>query len=327
MPYTVIGIGNPLLDTTTNVDEAFLEEQGFPKGGMHLVDAERSARLMEMIRGKSPSRTPGGSVANALAGAVSLGGKALFMGAIGADEYGETYERLIREIGIHSSLRPLPTQQGSCTVMITNDGERTMATHLGAAVEFRKDHLDLSALKETSVLHIEGYQLDSPNQTEAILHAMQVAKAHGARISLDLADTWLIQRYRDQLEAIVTDYVDILFCNETEAEEFTGKKPEEAVRAIADRCEVAVVKLGKDGSYIMSGGDLHTIDAVNVEVLNTNGAGDTFAGAFLQSFVDGRGLETAGRIASYLAAQVVGSEGARVERDYSEDILTLIEGK
>jgi sugar/nucleoside kinase (ribokinase family) len=291
---------------------------------MHLVDASRSAGLMELIREMDPFSTPGGSVANALAGAVSLGGRALFMGAIGDDDYGRTYDRLIQEIGIRSSLRPLPIQQGSCTVMVTADGERTMATHLGAAIEFQEAHLDLSALKDTAVLHIEGYQLDSPNQTGAILRAMRVAREHGARVSVDLADTWLIQRHRETLEGIIDDYVDILFSNETEAEELTGKEPMEALHEIAGRCEIAVVKVGEGGSLVMSGDEFHTIDPVPVEVVNTNGAGDTYAGAFLQSFVDGRGLETSGRIASYLAAQVVAREGARVEEDYSRDILDRI---
>ena len=324
MTYSVIGIGNPLLDTTVVVEDAFLDQHAFARGGMHLIDAEASDLLLERIRALNPARTPGGSVANALASVVSLGGSALFMGAIGDDEQGTAYEQLLEGIGIRSSLARIAVRQGVCTVLITPDGERTMATHLGAAVRFGAEHLNLEALKSASILHVEGYQLDSPNQTEAALRAMATAREHGARVSLDLADLWLIRRHRDQLEAMIDGHVDILFANETEALELTGKGPEEAVREMAARSEVAVVTLGAEGSLIMSGQELHRIPAVPARVVNTNGAGDTFAGAFLQSMVQGRGLGEAGRIAAYLASQVVASEGARVERAYADDVLNAL---
>jgi sugar/nucleoside kinase (ribokinase family) len=202
-----------------------------------------------------------------------------------------------------------------------------MATHLGAAIEYKAEYLVEEALQSTAVLHIEGYQLDSLNQTEAITRAMRLVKESGGRVSLDLADSYLIQRHRTVLESLLDEYVDIIFCNETEAKELTGKEPREALDEIAARCEVAVVTLGKDGSLIKGGDEVHQIPSVPVQVVNTNGAGDTFGGAFLQSFLAGRSLEEAGRIAAYLAAQVVASEGSRVEREYGEEILGLVGGE
>lgn len=323
MRYSVVGLGNPLLDTTATVEDAFLEEHGFTRGGMHLIDLEQSARLMQLIRTMNPSVNPGGSVANALASAVSLGGRALFLGAIGKDEYGEEYRRLIQGIGIESALRPVPVPQGSCTVMVTADGERTMATHLGAAVRFEEDHLEEEALRNTDLLHVEGYQLDSPNQTEAARMAMSIVKEAGGRVAMDCSDTLLVQRHRKTLEAFIDEHVDILLSNGAEARELTGKDPEEAIREIAARVEVSVVTLGEEGCLVMSGDEIHRVPGVDVEVVNTNGAGDTFAGAFLQSFLDGKGLKRSATIASYMAGQVVAREGSRVEGDYTGFVREL----
>lgn len=151
----IIGIGSPLLDSTLQVSKEFLDEQQLPHAGMTLINAEQHGLLLETIDADHLSNTPGGSVANVLAAATMVGSSTLFIGSIGNDEFGETYESLITEQGIGSGLMRADCDQGQCLVFVTPDGERTFATYLGAALEIDKGLIDVEAIKEAKVLHVE----------------------------------------------------------------------------------------------------------------------------------------------------------------------------
>ncbi len=322
--FDVIGIGNPLLDLTVSVTEEFLNKHSLIKGQMILIDKDTQTKILSDIDLKGISENPGGSVANALAAVNSLEGKSLFLGSIGKDFHGDIYEDLIEAAGIVSGLKKSSNPQGKCIVLITPDGQRTLVTYLGACLDFNKDSLDLNAIKNSKILHIEGFQFDSENQTEAILLAMKTAKENNVLISMDLSDVGVIQRHREILQSTVKDFVDIIFANELEAEEFTGKLPNEAVKELASICKIAIVKIGSKGSLIMSDKILFVINGFDVKIINTNGAGDTFAGSFLKSYINGKTLDEAGKIASYLAAQIVSSKSSRLEKNMVQEVDALL---
>ena len=324
--YDVCGIGSPLLDFIVEVDDGLLAEIDMQKGHMHLIDEEQSRRILGMIeKGYQVKTAPGGSSANTLAGVSALGGSAVFLGKIGNDYHGTVYEQSTVDSGVRSRLsRHQSGITGHAITFITPDSERTFATHLGAALHFRKDDVFDEDIRQSRILHIEGYQLEDPELKETCVHAMEVARNSGGKVSIDLADPALIGRNLEPIRDLVRERADIIFVNEMEARAFTGLDDEEqALAAIYDMCEVAVVKLGDRGSLIEADGRVIRVPIYPVAVVNSNGAGDAYAAGILFSIARGIDFERAGRIAAYVAAQVVGSVSARPERSLAHEIENL----
>jgi sugar/nucleoside kinase (ribokinase family) len=321
MKYDVIGIGSPLLDFIFEVDERVLAEMDLKKGEMHLIDEEKSKEILRKFEKYQVKTAPGGSAANTLAGVGVLGGSAVFMGKIGKDKHGDFYEQRTGEEGIHSRLSKHDKAiTGHAITFITPDSERTFATHLGASIHFRKEDVFEEDVKNSKILHIEGFQLEDPDLKATAVHAMKIAKENNVKVSIDLADPGLIGRTLKGLREIVKKYADIIFVNETEAEAFTGKKEEEALHAIYEMCEIAIVKLGGKGSLIKANDMIYRVPIHKVNVVNTNGAGDAYAAGILYSIANNIDMEKAGKIAAYISAKVVANTGARLDKNIKEDI-------
>lgn len=319
--YDVVGIGSPLLDIIVNADDETLKALDLEKGSMQLVSKEESERVLEYIKEHQKDIVSGGSVANTISGTSLVGNRAVLVGVIGDDEHGDVYEEQTKNDGVLSMLhRHNNHATGHAITFITPDGERTFATHLGAAAEIRSHHILDDEIKKGKSLHIEAYQLENPLTREAMIEAMKSAQANGVKVSLDLSDPWLIERTGDLFRDVVDKYVDVVFANEDEAMKFSGLSEREAVHLIADMCETAVVKLGRKGSLIKSGGRLYEIDPHSIDVVNTNGAGDMYAAGVIHGIVNGLDFEETGKIASHLAALVVASPGARMDRRHYKDI-------
>lgn len=323
--YDVCGIGSPLLDFIVEVDEGLLAEIDMKKGQMHLIDDGQSKRILGMIQRYRVKTAPGGSSANTLASVSALGGSAVFLGKIGDDYHGTVYEQSTIDSGVVSRLgRHASEATGHAITFITPDSERTFATHLGAALHFRKDDVFDDDIRQSRILHIEGYQLEDPELKQTCVHAMEVARLSGGKVSIDLADPALIGRNLEPIRDLVRERADIIFVNELEARAFTGLDDEEqALSRIYDVCEVAVVKLGDRGSLIKADGRVIRVPIYPIRVVNTNGAGDAYAAGILFSIAHGIDYERAGKIAAYTAAQVVGSVGARPERSLADEIRNL----
>lgn len=309
----VVGIGSPLLDFIVEVEEGILIEMDLQKGQMHLIDENKSKEIMKKLGRYEVKTSPGGSSANTLAGIAVLGGKACFIGKIGKDAHGDVYEQKSQEDGVKTKLNRTDKATGHAITFITPDTERTFATHLGAALHFRKEDVYEEEIANSKILHIEGYQLEDPLIKEAAIHAMKIAKANNVKVSIDLADPGLIKRNLESLKSIVKEYGDIIFVNEKEAEAFTGKKEEEALQKIYSTCELAIVKLGSKGSLIKYKNMIYKIPIYETKVVNTNGAGDAYAAGILYSLAKDLPIEKAGKIAAYISSKVVASTGARIK--------------
>ena len=319
--YDVVGIGSPLLDIIVNIDDDVLRELGLGKGEMSLTSKEESEKILEYIKEHEKDVISGGSVANTISGTSLVGNKSVLLGVIGDDDHGEIYERQTQDEGVHSILhRHDDESTGHAITFITKDGERTFATHLGAAAEIRNHHIMDDEIKKGKFLHIEAYQLENPLTREAMFVAMDAAKNNGVKVGLDLSDPWLIDRTGNLFKEVVEKYADVVFANEDEATKFTGLDEMDAVHSIADMCETAVVKLGKKGSLIKSDGKLYKINPHSIELVNTNGAGDMYAAGVIHGIVNDLDLHETGKIASHLAALVVASSGARMDRKYYGEI-------
>lgn len=318
MHWDVAGLGNALIDALVVMDDAdVVSEFDLARGTMHPVDHSRWQEVYEKVRLNKVTFDSGGSCANAVATAGYLGAKATYRGQVGDDQMGRMYaQRMMEACGNHNLQFTTEASTGKCLSIVSSvDAERTMLTDLGAAISLT-DLGDYDAvLQNTQIAHFTGYTfLPGPMQDMAI-GAMRLAKAGGARVSLDAADPFVVDLTKDLLWSLLEETVDLVFLNAEEARMLADAPPEQAIHVIADRANVhtVVVKLGAKGSLIRVGAELYSVDVCTVKAVDTTGAGDAYAGAFMFGVSRGLTPQQCGDLASAVAAQTVGQIGAVVK--------------
>jgi sugar/nucleoside kinase (ribokinase family) len=318
----ILGIGNALVDVMTMInDDVILAKFELPKGSMSLVDKKKSEMVKSGTVQFKRTMTSGGSAANTVHGIAMMGTKAGFIGSIGKDEVGDFFEKDMQNAGISTMLIRRSTETGTAVALISADTERTFATHLGAAVELSATDLAPEFFEGYDILYMEGYLIINKPLVET---ACRMAKERNMKIALDLASYNVVSAFLNDFREIIEKYVDIVFANEEEAKSFTGKEPEEALNEISDICEVAVVKAGKDGSWIKRGEEIIRVGTGKVKVRDTTGAGDLYASGFLFGYANNMDLGTCGAIGSLLAGRVIGKIGARMDRDEFKELITIV---
>lgn len=308
----IIGMGNALTDILVKLpDERILNELGIERGGMYLIDEQKHHRMMEIIRDLPQSLIAGGSAANAISGIAGLGLSSKYIGHIGNDATGKAFAHSLESYGITSLLGiSETTHSGKCISLVFPDGERTMLTYLGAALEVDDRHLASQYLKGSQVLFIEGYLLNSPDVIEP---AMQAAKANGLRVALDAASFTVIREFHTYAKSLIERYVDILFANEDEAEALSGlRDPEAALEELAHSCELVVVKIGAKGSLVACGPERHRIGVIDAVPVDKTGAGDLYAAGFLYGMAKGLNLKQCGEIGAVISSKSIESIGAKI---------------
>jgi len=299
-----------------------LTDFSLPKGSMQLVDQELSGRISATLKNDNRFLVTGGSASNTISGLAKLGVPVGFVGKIGNDETGSFFQADSEKHGVKSYLVSCDLPSGVCISLVSPDGERTMATYLGAACEMTAGDLREEMFTGYDYFHIEGYLVQN---RELIERAMQLAKKNGLKTSLDLASYNVVQDNLDFLNRMVRDYVDILFANEEEAKAFTGKEPEEALDDMASMCEIAVVKIGSKGSYIKRGDEKREVSPIlDIVCLDSTGAGDLYASGFLYGLVNGLPLERCGQIGSLAAGNIVQVIGTKMDEECWNEIRQYI---
>jgi sugar/nucleoside kinase (ribokinase family) len=314
----VVAVGNALVDVLAQVSEEFIAEQkklhGLEKGIMTLIDEARAVDLYAQMGGDAIEAS-GGSAANTMAGFASFGGKGGFIGKVADDVLGKVYQGDMRSQGITFDTQPLimgaPT--GRSLILITPDAHRTMNTFLGASVELNPNDLDQDLIASAQVTYLEGYLFDRPLAKQAFIRAAEYAHEAGHRVALSLSDPFCVDRHRDDFLNLVKNHVDLLFANEDEIKSlFQVKTFEEALDAVKDACEIAVLTRSEKGAVIVSGGKQIAVKAEPVsKVIDTTGAGDQFAAGFLYGFTEGFDLAECGRLGAIAAAEVISHIGPR----------------
>lgn len=309
---SILGIGNALTDILAILpDDSLLSEYHLPVGSMQHVDVETGNKIWQALKAMGVQYVAGGSAGNAITGAAVFGMPAGFIGKVGDDELGALYKSDQERNGIKSNLLLGNEASGRAMVFINEKtGERTFAVYLGAALEMVPDDLKLEYFQGYDYFHIEGYLVQ--NQ-QLLRRAVELAKEAGCYISLDMASYNVVESNDAFLHDIVEHYVDIVFANETEASSFTGKSPRESVDIIAQTCDIAVVKIGKEGSYIRSGEEFHYVKAWPADTRDATGAGDLYAAGFLYGHALGMPLKVCGEIGSIIAAKVVEVIGPKID--------------
>jgi sugar/nucleoside kinase (ribokinase family) len=306
-------MGNALVDVLTILkSDRTLKEFGLPKGSMQLVSKEFSNRLLAGTLGLQKKQSSGGSAANTIHGLAHLGMETGFVGKIGKDNLGLFFEKDLKQNNIIPVVFHDLEETGRSIALISKDSERTMATFLGAAGDLHEEDVDSDIFKGYRYFHIEGYLVQN---RELIQKAMRVAKSHDLIISLDMAAYNIVRENREFLEKLIRDYVDILMANESEAEALTNKKNNIALNAMADMAEVAVMKMGKEGSMVKRGSEKHLIGIEKVKSIDSTGAGDLYAAGFLYGYCNGQALEICGRIGAILGGHVTEVVGAKMDEE------------
>jgi len=306
----ILGIGNALVDIITMLnDDQIINKLNLPKGSMTLVDREMSDRIQHEIADEKRLLVTGGSVANAINGVANLGVPCGFLGTVGLDDLGKLFEEEQKNQGIKPLLIHSDLPTGRAVGLVEPNGERTFATYLGAASNLTPDDITTERLQGFDIFFIEGYLVYNH---ALIMAAASAAKNAGLTIALDLASYNVVEANRELLEELVDDYVDIVFANEEEAVAFTGLQPQDAVVNLANRVDIAVVKIGKEGAYVQQGMERHLIPAAGDLVVDTTGAGDFFAAGFLSGLAKGYSLEKCGKLGALLASRVIRVPGAKL---------------
>lgn len=314
-PFKLIGVGSPVVDTLANVDDAFLKTHvPGDKGGMELVDAAAIAAIIGQLDGPLV-QAPGGSAGNTAVGVAHLGLPTTFLGMLGNDSNATFYRDSFKAIGGDiSRFKNAEVANGHCLSLVTPDSERTMRTDLGAAMTLSPAEVTPQDFVGVDHAHIEGYLLFN---RDLLYRVLECAKLGGCTVSLDLASFEVVGAAKDILPDVLRDSVDIVFANEDEADAFTGLGDDYMGMAaqLAELCDVAVVKLGKEGSLIQKGKELHRVEPNIVDAVDTTGAGDLWASGFLYGWLSGKDLPTCGRYGSILGAEVVQIMGAAIPAD------------
>ena len=321
-PYFVYAIGAALVDTEIKADDHDLSELGIEKGTMTLVDESRQRVIKKKLEEKltSANHACGGSAGNSVIAASQFGAPTYMSCLVANDADGDIYITDLEACGVSHGLkdqRPDGTT-GKCLVLITPDAERSMNTFLGVSETLSVSEVNDLAIANAQWVYLEGYLVTSPTGHQAALKTKQVAQANGRKVAVSFSDPGMVTFFRDNMNALLEDGVDFIFCNEIEALEWAETDNlQTAVEKLKAISHSFVVTRGADGAVLYDGTQQHHVPSQKVNAVNTNGAGDMFAGAFFYALWTGTNMLEACKFASKAAGAVVCQAGPRLSLEAS----------
>jgi sugar/nucleoside kinase (ribokinase family) len=307
----VLGMGNALVDILTRIDsDEILNQLNLPKGSMQLVDSNLASQVLEATSSFSREQASGGSAANTIHALACMGIPTGYFGKVGNDELGRFFKNDMESNNITPQLLESENASGKAIALISPDSERTFATFLGAACELSANDLNHSIFEGYTYFHIEGYLVFN---RELIEKALVMAKSKNLKVSLDLASFNVVEANLDFLKEMAKKHVDILFANEEEAKAFTGKTGMEALHDMAQYCDIAVLKQGKNGSLIKRFDEVVTVGIIPAKSIDTTGAGDLYAAGFLFGLLNELSLKKCGEIGAVISGNVIEVVGPKMD--------------
>ncbi|MEB2776866.1 adenosine kinase [Algoriphagus sp. D3-2-R+10] len=326
--YDVTGIGNALVDIEFKVKDQFFTDNAVEKGLMTLVDEGRQNALMQVINTEQAKKQCGGSAGNTVIAVSQFGGKAYYSCKVANDELGHFYMNDMKDAGVSHNLSETSLAEGitgKCLVMVTEDAERTMNTFLGITQTYSTADVNESAIKDSKYLYIEGYLITSENGKEAMIHAKKIAEESDVKVALTFSDPAMVKYFKEPMAEVIGASVDLLFANEEEAMIFTGKdnllEAREEMKKLAKHF---VITQGKNGAMIYDGDTFIDIEPYATTAIDSNGAGDMFAGAFMYGITNGHSYASSGKLASMASSKIVGQFGPRLQWHEAKDILARL---
>lgn len=319
----VLGLGNALVDIVTKMhNDSTLDQLSLPKGSMQLVDEIFMQKAVEHTKHLHQTLAAGGSAANTIHGLANLGVETAFIGKIGCDAFGDVFESDMVKNSIVPILLKGRAESGRALALVSPDSERTFATYLGAAVEMTAEDLKPEMFDGYSYFHIEGYLVQNH---DLIRRAVEIAYSKGLKISLDLASYNVVNDNLEFLKEIIQKYVYLVLANEDEAKAFTGKSPEESLEILGGMVSIAIVKMGSAGSIIKRGEERVNVGIIDVDCIDTTGAGDLYASGFLYGLIKNLPLHKCGHIGAILSGHVIEVLGPKMDGKRWENVKRLVD--
>ncbi len=325
MSYHIYGIGNALVDQEFEVQDAFFQQAGIEKGVMTLIDESQLNSLQATLQSDYgvKKQACGGSAANTIIGASYFGAKTFYTCNVASDEGGDFYAADLKQAGVDSNINGHRDQgiTGKCMVMVTPDAERTMNTFLGITSNLEEKHINEEALANSEYVYIEGYLVTSDTSRAAAVKVRELARKHGVKVAVTFSDPAMTQYFRDGLLEVLGTGVDLLFCNEQEAKTMAQTTDlNQAIEFLKQYAQSFVVTLGAKGALAFDGKNTIETPAEKITPVDTNGAGDMFAGAFLYAITHGYDFAAASRLAVASAGQLITQFGPRLEPEQHEPL-------
>ena len=329
--FHLYGIGAALVDTEIEVNDDDLQRLGINKGVMTLVDADRQQYLVDQLSDHlvASKRASGGSAANTVIAASYFGARTFYSCKVATDDNGDFYLKDLEDAGVsyHREIDRDHGVTGKCLVMITPDAERTMNTFLGISESISMRELHFDAIAKSQYVYIEGYLVSSQTGRAAAIELREQAERQGIKTALSLSDPAMVEFFREGLQEMIGSGVDLLFCNQAEALGYTRSSTiEEAVAALKQIAKSFAITRGAEGALVFDGEQSIEIAPHATRAIDTNGAGDMFAGAFIYAIAHGHSHADAGRLASRASAQVVSQFGPRLLPEQHQQILQEVLG-
>jgi sugar/nucleoside kinase (ribokinase family) len=312
----VVAVGNALVDVLATARDEDLAALDLVKGTMVIVDQARSEAIYATMG--PTTEASGGSAANTVAGVAALGGRAAYLARVADDQWGQVFTHDIRSIGVAFDPKPaaaIPGEAvtGHCLVLMTEDAERTMATHLGVSSDFGPDDLHDDHLTSAQVVYLEGYLWEQPSAKAAMRQAVDRAHASDAAVALTVSDPFCVQHHKAEFLELLNGDLEMLFANEDEIMMLFGSSDfDAAVEAVTETGVLAVLTRGAAGCVVVTASGPVSVPAAPVDrVVDTTGAGDLFAAGFLYGITNGLSPEDSARLGGVCAAEVISHVGAR----------------
>ncbi len=311
----LLGISNAIVDVLSHVDEDLLDRIGAPRGSMTLIDESRAHEIYDMMG--PATEMSGGSVANTIAGFANLGGKSAYIGRVADDQLGEIFVHDMRSLGVDVRLVPAPANSPTarCHVLISDDGQRTMQTYLGACTELSVADVTANTVGSPDIILLEGYIWDLAEGPAVADKAIAMARENGGRVALSLSDSFCVDRHRTAFHDVVKDGVDIVVADDEEVNALLQTDSfDDTMKALDDYDNLFAITRSEKGSVIRHHDEVVFQDAIPVEtVVDTTGAGDAYCAGFLYGLTHGKSLKESAAIGTYCGTCVIQQVGARIE--------------
>jgi sugar/nucleoside kinase (ribokinase family) len=330
MKYDISALGNALVDTQYKVSSEFLSGVGIEADTMTLASAEEQAPIIEKLisMGSESVSDCGGSATNSLVAAANYGSNCHHVCRVADDEDGTRYLDSLRaagvkHIGVSSENSDMPT--GKCLILVTPDAKRTMISMLGVSAYLGASDIDYEVVENSKIFYIEGYMVTSDDNFNAVISTLEHLKGKDVLKALSLSDAGIVHGFKDKFDLIESYGIDMIFCNDDEAVAFSGKENlEDAIEYYKSKSYMTAVTKGADGSVIVQNGVEYLAPAEKITPVDTNGAGDMFAGSFMHAFLQGHDVEACAKFSNYASSKVVETFGPRLSSDGYAEVLNKL---
>ena len=314
--YDVIGIGNAIVDVISPAPDAFLGDMGIEKGIMQLIEKDRAETLYAAMSDRV--ETPGGSVANTIAGIGGLGLSTAFIGKVKDDALGQFYAKGMADAGTAFPNPPVadaadPTSRSM--IFVSPDGERSMNTYLGAGADLSSADVP-DVFEGGGILFLEGYLFDKDAGKSAFSEAAAKMHAAGGRAGITISDPFCAERHREDFKRLIAEDMDIAIGNADEwLTLYETDDLEAALEQAASVCKIVACTRSGDPVWAYEDGKRIEAAVTPVVPVDATGAGDQFAAGFIYGLASGRDLETAAKMGVIMASEVIGHIGPRPKAD------------